>query len=198
MTVRAPLYVVPDDPDPATEPSDHSMPVDLDAEQAVFGAAMLSAAAPAEMRTLIDGTDFYRPAHETIWQAVCASPGCARAKHWTCARTTASYLNRVEVLRRYSQPSMLYDLRMVMKVISADPTQGVSEPVSPASRVSTAEPHCLTSRLTDETITALVYMYRSGATAKKVAEQYGISMSSVKRLLRRAGGRLKDEADGKS
>ncbi|HEV2342690.1 MAG TPA: DUF3987 domain-containing protein [Actinocrinis sp.] len=48
------------------------MPADLDAERAVLGAAMLSASALAEMRTLIDGTDFYRPAHETIWQAACA------------------------------------------------------------------------------------------------------------------------------
>jgi replicative DNA helicase len=89
MTARAPLYVVPDDPDPTNEPSERAMPVDLDAEQAVLGAAMLSATALAEMRTLIDGTDFYKPAHETIWQAACA---LSDAGHATDAVALASAL----------------------------------------------------------------------------------------------------------
>ncbi len=79
MTARAPLYVVPDDPDPTNEPSERAMPVDLAAEQAVLGAAMLSAPALAEMRTLIDGTDFYKPGHETIWQAACALADAGRS-----------------------------------------------------------------------------------------------------------------------
>jgi replicative DNA helicase len=37
------------------------MPADLDAERTVLGAAILSATALAEMRTLIDGADFYKP-----------------------------------------------------------------------------------------------------------------------------------------
>jgi hypothetical protein len=44
----------------------------------VLGAALLSTAALAEMRTLIDGSDFYRPAHETIWQAACALADAGR------------------------------------------------------------------------------------------------------------------------
>jgi hypothetical protein len=50
----------------------------MDAERAVLGAAMLSATALAEMRTLIDGTDFYKPAHESIWQAACALADAGR------------------------------------------------------------------------------------------------------------------------
>jgi replicative DNA helicase len=89
MPARAPLYVVPDDPDPTTGPTERAMPVDLDAEQAVLGAAMLSRDALAEMRTLIDGTDFYKPAHETIWQAACA---LADAGHATDAVALAAKL----------------------------------------------------------------------------------------------------------
>ena len=79
MPARASLYVVPDDPDPTNEPSERAMPVDLDAERAVLGAAMLSATTLAEMRTVIDGSDFYRPAHETIWQAACALADAGRS-----------------------------------------------------------------------------------------------------------------------
>jgi hypothetical protein len=71
------LRVVPDDPDPTTG-FEQDLPADLDAERAVLGAALLSTTALAEMRTLIDGTDFYRPAHETIWQAACALADAGR------------------------------------------------------------------------------------------------------------------------
>jgi replicative DNA helicase len=72
------LRIVPNDPDPTDEPADYALPADLDAERAVLGAAMLSASALAEMRTLIDGADFYKPAHETIWQTACALADRAR------------------------------------------------------------------------------------------------------------------------
>jgi replicative DNA helicase len=68
------LYAVPDPDQPS---HDEQQPCDLDAERAVLGAALLAgavargAAALADMRALITGADFYLPAHETIWQAVC-------------------------------------------------------------------------------------------------------------------------------
>jgi replicative DNA helicase len=46
------------------------LPHNITAEQAVIGAAMLSPAALAEARAVLDGTEFYRPAHLTIWQAI--------------------------------------------------------------------------------------------------------------------------------
>ena len=70
MTNRA-LRVVRDDTDPAPHPDDYAMPYDLDAERAVLGAAMLDTNTLAEMRTQLDTTDFYRPAHELIWQTLC-------------------------------------------------------------------------------------------------------------------------------
>ena len=48
------------------------LPHNITAEQAVLGAAMLSPAALAEARTVLDGGEFYRPAHLIIWQAICA------------------------------------------------------------------------------------------------------------------------------
>lgn len=34
--------------------------------------------------------------------------------------------------------------------------------------------------------------YRAGSIGKEIAEKYGISLSSVRRLMRKHGGRLKD------
>ena len=48
------------------------LPHDIGAEQAVLGAAMLSPAALTDIREVLDGSEFYRPAHQVIWHAVTA------------------------------------------------------------------------------------------------------------------------------
>jgi replicative DNA helicase len=48
------------------------VPSSIPAEQAVLGAAMLSPAAFAEARAILDGSEFYRPAHQVIWEAITA------------------------------------------------------------------------------------------------------------------------------
>nr|WP_168221209.1 DUF3987 domain-containing protein [Actinomadura sp. WMMA1423] len=48
-----------------------SLPHDLAAERQVLGAMMLSARAVVDAREVLDGNEFYRPAHQEIWQAVC-------------------------------------------------------------------------------------------------------------------------------
>lgn len=45
-------------------------PQDLDAEQSVLGGMLLSERAITDVIEIVDGTDFYRPAHETIYQAI--------------------------------------------------------------------------------------------------------------------------------
>ncbi|TYB38403.1 DUF3987 domain-containing protein [Actinomadura chibensis] len=55
-----------DDPDPH-----RSLPHDIGAERQVLGAMMLSTRAVADARALLDGSEFYRPAHQEIWQAIC-------------------------------------------------------------------------------------------------------------------------------
>ena len=44
-------------------------------------------------------------------------------------------------------------------------------------------------RLTEEDVTALVEAYRTGTTARELATQYGIGMTTVKRMLRERGVR---------
>ncbi|MGW5214438.1 DnaB-like helicase N-terminal domain-containing protein [Streptomyces sp. NPDC004051] len=50
-------------------------PHDADAEAAVLGACMHDPAVVDAVRNLLDGPDFYRPAHETVWRAVLALRG---------------------------------------------------------------------------------------------------------------------------
>ncbi|WP_267881120.1 DnaB-like helicase N-terminal domain-containing protein [Streptomyces niger] len=60
-------------PGPSPEPADaggQAPPHDADAERVVLGTCMHHAESIAEVRELLDGTDFYRPAHETIWCAL--------------------------------------------------------------------------------------------------------------------------------
>lgn len=45
-------------------------PHDADAEAAVLGACMHDSAVVDAVRNLLDGPDFYRPAHETVWRTV--------------------------------------------------------------------------------------------------------------------------------
>ncbi|MGH3380745.1 MAG: DUF3987 domain-containing protein [Actinoallomurus sp.] len=54
-----------------TEP-DCAPPHNIGAEQVVLGAMMLSPAALTEVRELLDGNEFYRPAHTRIWEAITA------------------------------------------------------------------------------------------------------------------------------
>jgi replicative DNA helicase len=60
------------DPVEATRGSDASRkpPQDIPAEQSVLGGMMLSKDAIADVVEILRGQDFYRPAHETIYEAI--------------------------------------------------------------------------------------------------------------------------------
>ncbi|MFD6725965.1 DnaB-like helicase N-terminal domain-containing protein, partial [Streptomyces sp. NPDC060131] len=45
-------------------------PQDLDAEQSVLGGMLLSKDAIADVVEILKGHDFYKPAHETVYQAI--------------------------------------------------------------------------------------------------------------------------------
>lgn len=47
-----------------------SVPCDIEAEQSTLGGMLLSKAAIAEVRSVLDPGDYYRPAHETIHRAI--------------------------------------------------------------------------------------------------------------------------------
>jgi hypothetical protein len=94
----------------------------------------------------------------------------------------------VDLVRHYStRLDVGDDLRraryMLDKAIASD------EPRKRLSNSSTGHAgRSMEDRLTVEQITALVAEYRSGAsTGVKIAEKYGISLTSVKRLARKYG-----------
>lgn len=59
----------PEDYEPPEPAHEHVPSHDPAAERAVLGAILVSKRALDETSTLIAGSDFYRPAHEAIWEA---------------------------------------------------------------------------------------------------------------------------------
>ena len=53
-----------------TKPGDRTPPQDMAAEQSVLGSMLISKDACAEVSEVLRGTDYYRPAHETIHDAI--------------------------------------------------------------------------------------------------------------------------------
>jgi hypothetical protein len=56
----------------------------------------------------------------------------------------------------------------------------------PRTTGQTSTPWALNRRLAEETRTAIVAAYRTGTRQQVLADRYGISLSSIKRLLRAA------------
>ncbi|HET9412037.1 MAG TPA: hypothetical protein VFO38_04260 [Candidatus Saccharimonadales bacterium] len=95
----------------------------------------------------------------------------------------------MELARRYSnRPELLNPLVKVMAMIAAEP----SDPPEP-DRLSVqgreVAPWKITDRFPSNDLDALVAAYQSGATSAALAEQYGMGVTSVKRLLRKRGVR---------
>ena len=67
-------------------------------------------------------------------------------------------------------------------------TLALTSPVR-AARPSTTRPWSLREHLDECDIAKLITAYRDGATAASLATTYGVSITSVKRLLRTAGVR---------
>ncbi|MDU1778586.1 MAG: DnaB-like helicase N-terminal domain-containing protein, partial [Propionibacterium sp.] len=58
-------------PDPASSTrADLTPPQDLDAERSVLGSMLMSKDAISDTVEILKGRDFYRPAHETIFDAI--------------------------------------------------------------------------------------------------------------------------------
>ncbi|GAA3961940.1 hypothetical protein GCM10023085_50480 [Actinomadura viridis] len=67
-----PLHLVENDEPAATGLAEfvRPLPHNIDAEQHVLGAVMLAPPALGEARSLLDGSEFYRPAHSLIWETI--------------------------------------------------------------------------------------------------------------------------------
>ena len=59
---------------------------DVVAEQSVLGAMLISRDAISDVADVLDGGDFYRPAHETIYRT--SLTFTATAHQWTRSRST--------------------------------------------------------------------------------------------------------------
>lgn len=97
----------------------------------------------------------------------------------------------MDLLVAYSNRSDLREqLQQVAVILSEDASQGDGEGsgadgvvLNPGRRWS------LYDRFFPEDLQGMIDLYRSGATARQVAEKFGIGLTSVKRVLREHGVR---------
>ena len=87
----------------------------------------------------------------------------------------------MEILAAYSHSVQAADLRICHTAVLTSPVR--------AARPSMQRPWSLRERLDEREIAKLITAYRDGATAASIAIAHGVSLSSVKRLLRTAGVR---------
>ncbi len=70
MTIEELEYGMPSDAGSGRREFDRTPPQDLEAERSVLGGMMISKDAIADVIEQIRGTDFYRPAHEVVYDAI--------------------------------------------------------------------------------------------------------------------------------
>ena len=87
----------------------------------------------------------------------------------------------VELLASYSHSVQAADLQLCHTVVLASPER--------TARPDAKHPWSLLERLDELEIAKLITAYRDGATAASLATTHGVSLRSVKRLLRTAGVR---------
>jgi hypothetical protein len=94
----------------------------------------------------------------------------------------------VGVAGRYSnRPDLLERLRNVAAILSdGGQDDGVGSKVPIECLIRSRRLH---DRFSSEDLQAMIDLYRSGITAREVAEKFGVSLRSVKRLLHRHGVR---------
>ena len=87
---------------------------------------------------------------------------------------------------RYSnRPDLLEQLRKVVAVLS-NSTQDDGTAAKAAAE-SVVRSRRLRDRFSQDDLQSMIDLYRSGTTAKQVAEKFGVSLRSVKRLLHEHG-----------
>ncbi|WP_367131907.1 resolvase [Saccharothrix sp. HUAS TT1] len=94
----------------------------------------------------------------------------------------------VELLRRYSnRPDLLGPLVSVMQKINDPAADGHERVTTIEGR--TASPGYVRQVLIEQNITELIDAYRTGSTAKALAERYSVHVSTIKKKLRKHGVR---------
>jgi hypothetical protein len=107
-----------------------------------------------------------------------------RNRPLTCA-------NRVDLIGRYSNHlTLLRELERVCRDLGKAVADPVEVLVSVCSdRVPGREPRAVVDRLGESGVEVLVDRFVGGATARELAAEWGVSLSSVKRILRGRGVR---------
>ena len=94
----------------------------------------------------------------------------------------------MELLACYSHSVQATDLQLCHTVALAGPER--------TARPRAKRPWSLCERLDEREIAELITAYRNGATTASLAAAHGVSLSSVKRLLRTAGIRRTSSTRG--
>jgi DNA-directed RNA polymerase specialized sigma24 family protein len=91
-------------------------------------------------------------------------------------------------MRRYSnRPDLLEQLRKVVVILSRGGHEG--DTGAEMAGESVVRSRRLRDRFSSEDLQSMIDLYQSGTTARQVAERFGISLRSVKRLLHQHGVR---------
>lgn len=92
----------------------------------------------------------------------------------------------MEVLGAYSNRSdQLEQLQKLAPVVAEGRRRYLTQPPSPWK--PQRRPHKLRDRLSPDQLQAMVDEFAAGATGQQVADRYGVSLRTVKRLLRERG-----------
>ncbi|HRA07706.1 MAG TPA: DnaB-like helicase N-terminal domain-containing protein, partial [Propionicimonas sp.] len=94
---------------------DRTPPQDVAAEQSVLGAMLLSKDAIGDVAEIVKGRDFYRPAHETIYDAILNLYGRGEPAD---AITVADELAKLGELGRVGGHIYLHDLLSTVSIAS--------------------------------------------------------------------------------
>src|SRR3954464_15658383 len=94
-------------PEGANRPADRLPPQDVPAEQSVLGAMLMSKDAIADVVEVLRGPDFYRPAHELVYDAILDLYGRGEPPD---AVTVADELGKRGQIARVGGPPYLVDL----------------------------------------------------------------------------------------
>jgi len=132
-----------------------------------------------------------RGLHGTCQRSPCvvACRANAPANTWRALIQTRPDLRErltVEVAGHYSnRPDLLEQLQRVAAILSNSGQDDDTGAKVTAEYV--VRSRRLRDRFSSEDLQTMIDLYRSGATAKQVAEKFGVSLRSVKRLLRQHG-----------
>gem|GEM_PF-5392749 len=99
----------------------------------------------------------------------------------------------MDVLRQYANRiDLLNDLDRTTTRLYRRGTDGTAD-IPEVRSATRPQPHALSARLTEDDLVKLAARYQEGATQKTLVDETGLSLSSIKRLLRKHGARRADQ-----